>query len=192
MIASIRHQNDTPRQIAIKLILLLSLFVLSFRLLGGSTYHLILFVALGFIAYSLSYLIKYGNIEGWALHKGNITSISEEEYLSPLSNKRFVYPVISYEYSVNDKTCKSEIISVEKENIWKEALNEQGNEIHAYEKWWSGLKNHYELSVFVNPKKPAESVLINQLRSVRQAHHLSLLSSGVLLGFIYILLIILN
>lgn len=192
MISLIKQRKDTPPLLAIKLIVLLSVFVTSFQLLTGATFHLILIVSVSFIVYSLSYLLKYGQLQDWQLVKGKIIHIEEAEYNSPLSNKCFIYPVIHYEFTSQDQRVKSDLVSLEKENIWKETTNEQGKAIQNNEKWWSALKQGYELSVYTNPKDIKQSVLINKLRSDRQAFHLSILSSGLLLGVIWILLILLN
>lgn len=159
------------------------------------THHLILVIGAGMVFYSLHILKRYGDFQSWTLEKARIETIREvtdEQAEGSSGTLTYFYPEIKYHYTVNDKTYNSKTVSLEKQNIWCAESNIWGESLAENEKWWSALKVGYELSVYINPKNPENSVLIRNLRSSRRSHHLAILSGGILICFLWLLVALLK
>lgn len=158
-------------------------------------HHLILMIGAAMVFYSLRTLKHYGDLQSWNLEKAKIESIREvtdEQTEGTSGSVKYFYPEIKYHYTVNDNNYASKTVSLEKQNIWCAESNIWGETLTENEKWWSALKVGYELSAYINPKDPEESVLIRNLRNSRRSHHLAILSGGILICFLWLLVVLLN
>ena len=145
--------------------------------------------------YSLRILKRYGDLQSWSLEKGKIERIREITDEQPDGSSRalkYYYPKIKYHYTIKGKTFQSEQVSHEKQNIWRAGANIWGEPITENEKWWSALKVGYELSAYINPNNPEDSVLIKNLSNSRRSHHLAILLGGILISFLWILVVLLK
>jgi len=173
-------------------LLVAALFIFMFPEIA---HHLILVIGAGMVFYSLRILKRYGELQSWTLEKAMIETIREvtdEQAEGSSVTLTYFYPEIKYHYMVNDKTYNSKTVSLEKQNIWCAESNIWGESLTENEKWWSALKVGYELSAYINPKNPEDSVLIRNLRNSRRSHHLAILSGGILICFLWLLVVLLK
>ncbi len=158
-------------------------------------HHLILLIGGGMMFYSLRILKRYGDLQSWSLEKAKIEHIGEIIDEQPDGNAgtlKYSYPEIKYHYTVKDQIYQSETVSLEKQNIWCAEANIFGESLTENEKWWSALKVGYELSAYINPENPEDSVLIKNLSNSRRSHHLAILSSGILICFLWLLVVLIK
>ena len=158
-------------------------------------HHLILVIGAGMMFYSLRILKHYGDLQSWPLEKAKIDHIQEVVDEEPDGNTgtlKYYYPKIKYHYTIDGQSYHSDQVSLEKQNIWRAEANIWGKELTENEKWWSALKQGYELSTYINPNNPADSVLIKNLRNSRRSHHLTILSGGILINLLWLLVVLLK
>ena len=189
--------NPTQRILSFsaKLFAALSMAAIFIYMFPEIARHLILVIGAGMMFYSFQILKQYGDLQSWTLEKAKIETIrevSDEEADGSSRTVRYFYPEIKYHYTFKDKTYNSKTVSLEKQNIWCAESNIWGESLTENEKWWSALKVGYELSAFINPKNPEESVLIRNLRNSRRSHHLAILSGGILICFLWLLVVLLK
>ncbi len=189
--------NPTQRILSFSVKLFAALLVAAFFIFmfPEIAHHLILVIGVGMIFYSLRILKRYGDLQSWTLKKAKIETIREvtdEQAEGSSGTLTYFYPEIKYHYMVEDKTYNSKTVSLEKQNIWCAESNIWGESLTENEKWWSALKVGYELSAYINPKNPEDSVLIKNLRNSRRSHHLAILSGGILICFLWLLVVLLN
>ena len=173
-------------------LLIVAIFIFMFPAVA---HHLILLIGGGMMFYSLRIMKRYGDLQRWSLEKAKIELIREITDEQPDGNTgtlKYYYPEIKYHYMVNDQTYQSETVSLEKQNIWCAESNIWGETLTENEKWWSALKVGYELSAYINPDNPNDSVLIRNLRNSRRSHHLAILFGGILISFLWLLVVLLK
>ncbi|GAA0398925.1 hypothetical protein GCM10009133_04710 [Cocleimonas flava] len=180
---------------SVKLFVALFVVALLIFMFPEMAHHLILLIGAGMSVYSLRILKKYGDLQSWQLEKARIETLSEvtdEQTEGNSGAVKYYYPEIKYHYTVDEKTYTSKTVSLEKQNIWCAEKNVWGESLTENEKWWSALKVGYELSAYINPKNPAQSVLIKNISNTRRSHHLAILFGGILICFLWLLVVLLN
>ena len=173
-------------------ILVAAIFIFMFPHIS---HHLILFIGAGMMFYSLRILKRYGDLQSWNLEKArieNIREITDEQADGSFGTMQYFYPEIAYQYTVNGEIYNSKAVSLEKQNIWCAESNIWGESLTANEKWWSGLKVGYELSAYINPENPEDSVLIRNLKDSRRSHHIAILYGGILICLLWLLVVLLK
>lgn len=189
--------NPTQRILSFSVKLFAALLVAAFFIFmfPEIAHHLILVIGGGMVFYSLRILKRYGDLQSWTLEKAKIETIREvtdEQAEGSSGSLTYFYPEIKYHYTYKGQTYNSKTVSIEKQNIWCAESNIWGESLTENEKWWSALKVGYELSAYINPKNPEDSVLIRNLGNSRRSHHLAILSGGILICFLWLLVVLLK
>ncbi len=151
-------------------------------------HHFILLIGASMVFYSLTMLRRYGELQNWRLEKAKIETLREmtdEQVQRNSGTCNYFYPEITYHYHVNGHRYTSKTVSLERQNIWCAEENVWGEPLTENDKWWSALKVGYELSAYVNPKHPEQSVLIKNLSDSRRSYHVAILSGGILICFLW-------
>ena len=130
--------------------------------------------------------IKYLTSVNWKKTNAKIININIENKLEQIRSavRESIYPVITYEYVVNNVTYQGHNPSFDMRNLFKETNSAFGGTTMIWESW----KNDSIIEIFYNPRKPTESVIIRSLLPNRRNHYLALTVAGVLLVVIGALL----
>ncbi len=176
---------------SLKLMVLLSLAFSVMIFAPQHAHHLLLVIAATMLVSGWGSLLQYREQANWIETTASLKRISEceeEVAVSEVGRVRYFYPEIDYEYAVDDRSFESSVVCFEKESVWMPEVSDWGDPIPREDRWWSSLEPGDELPVYVNPRNPAEAVLIRDAGKARRSHHLALLTGGALLALAWLLL----
>lgn len=154
-------------------------------------HYLLLALALILIATGSKSLLTYIMASSWHKHPAIITSINEEsvDIVHRYAPIKYYYPLISYQYDFDGQNYTSSRVSFEVENIWISAIDNWGMEMPETDKFWSHWQTGDSIDVFINPKRPDQSVLVRDLNSKRKSHYLAYVVAGIIIGVAWLLIV---
>ena len=151
------------------------------------TVHLLLLIALVFIYLGSSRIITYIRARNWVSNTATVASISEGQSLVVLRYQKikFYFPLIEYIYQYGGNSYSSNRVSFEKQNIWIPEVDIWGMPLDNSKKFWKDWSKDSIILIYVNPKNPAQSVIIKNLNKKRSSHHFALIIAGLLVLLIW-------
>lgn len=157
------------------------------------TWHLLLVLAVGLVAWGWRGLSRYRALRRWTPVKARLLSfeeVAEKVSTSELSSMQYYHPVATYEYEIDGRTWQSDQVSLEKRNIWVPEKDAQDQVIPASSRAWHDWAAGGEIEAFVNPARPSEAVLIRDMHASRYSHYRSFVVAGVIGGLIWLVLLV--
>ncbi len=154
-------------------------------------HNLVLIISITLFTIGIYRLNKYNSLKKWIKLEAVISSIKEkhkEVALSEYAKVKYFYPEISYDYTINNYNHKSNSVSSNVENIWVCEIDNYGLETKDENMFWRSLKTGDTIDVFINPKQPQESVMVNTISKNYKSHNLALIISGVLIFSLWLYL----
>jgi len=152
----------------------------------------ILIVALTLMYQGAIWLRFYRSLNHWQKVDAVITALDEQWISSELASdysRKYRLPTIEYEYQLNEATHRSSRVSHEPENIWVPEVDSWGIETKAADKFWANWQVGSSIAVYIDPANHNRSVIINRLSKQRKSHHLALFIGGLILLFVWALLL---
>ena len=154
-------------------------------------HNLVFIVSITLFSIGAYRLNRYNSFKKWTKLKAVISSIKEKHKdvaLSEYTTVKYFYPEINYDYTINNKSYNSSLVSSNIENIWECEVDNFGVETKDKDMFWRSLKNDDVIDVFINPKSPKESVIINEFSTNYKSHNLALIISGILIFLLWLYL----
>lgn len=121
-------------------------------------------------------------VKRWPVVSGTITSIEEGSQniaASPYQTIKYIFPIVSYDFVWNGSAHSSSRVSCERENVWVPEVDVWGVE-NKGRRIWDNWVVGTPVTVYVNTKKPEESVLIPHVSRKRLSHQVALIAGGTL------------
>lgn len=151
----------------------------------------ILLIAIVLIATGSSRIFKYNEMNKWVQINAVIFSMKESwrnVALSATSTVKYYYPCIDYSYSFNNKQYNANRVAFDIQNIWVCEVDDWGLPLKEGDKFWHTWKEGSNITAYVNPKQPTQSVIFNKFSNKYKSHNIALIAGGLLLGAIWALL----
>lgn len=121
-------------------------------------------------------------VKRWPVTSGTITSIEEGfQYIaaSPYQTIRFIFPIVTYDFFWDGRAHSSNRVSCERENVWVPEVDAWGV-ANKGRRLWDDWAVGTQVTVYVNTKKPEDSVLVAHISRKRLSHHVALIVGGTL------------
>lgn len=128
-------------------------------------------------------MFLYNETNSWVKINGVILSFEElcKEVPDLYSTVKYYYPKATYKYNYENQEYQSNSIGNNMKNIQVCKTDSYGVETKPEKKFWSTWKENGNIEVYVNPKRPNESVIVNSMSKYFKLHNLALIISGILL-----------
>ena len=176
--------------IALKILALVCISGVVILVFPENKHHILLVIAGVLLTAGLGPLIKYNEQSKWGREKATLKSITEKEEIKVIGQynekMKYFYPELEYEYSIDGERHSGNTISFERENIWVPETNSWGEPTPEDKRWWHSLSAGDEITIFVNPRNPEETVVYPTVNTRRRSHHLALVLSSIILGLLWL------
>jgi len=168
------------------------IYIFSFFLVGAmfpdQMHNVALVLGLGFIGKAILTLVSFKNLSNRKEVKGRILNIEEKDievFMTPTATEIFHYPIIEYEYEINKKTYRNNKIGCNLDEYWAPEVNLWGEKAPNKDKFWYGWSADSIISIFINPKNDADSLLKNQVNKDRIFRQYILIVIGLICCFVW-------
>lgn len=150
-----------------------------------------LLIAIALIAIGGSRILKYNEMNKWVKIDAVILSMKESwknVALSATSTVKYYYPCTDYSYSFNNKQYNANRVAFDIQNIWVCEVDDWGAPLKEDDKFWHTWKEGSNITAYVNPKQPSQSVIFNKFSNGYKSHNIALIAGGLLTGAVWALL----
>lgn len=134
-------------------------------------------IGIGLMAWSVIHFAPYFRAREWPKTDAllRMVQIGRWEEPNQYGSTTYAYPVVEYEYEVNDRRYIGSSVSFEMRNVW-----ELADDLLAQRARWAGWKTGDRLPVYFDQEHPEHSVLFPRLTPRRRSHYLAIFVSGIL------------
>ncbi|HKJ62761.1 MAG TPA: DUF3592 domain-containing protein [Hyphomicrobiales bacterium] len=159
---------------------------------GDQSIHLALLIAFALMFYGYRGVLPYERAKDWVKGTAILLEYKEMSEVIPGDESRteYFFPLVWYEYRFNGEKHTGSQVSFEKENVWTANQTYWGGAQPESYKPWHAWEVGRIMDVYINPKKPEESVLMPTLSKARKSHHLAVTTAGAFVFILWILLVI--
>jgi len=181
--------------------LFISTYILAAVILAGIftiarpdlAHYLLLLLATLLVFVGASKLKRYSDKKDWIQSAAVLETVVERSKAIIESQygakRKYLYPEVEYEYIHDGQKYKSTALAESIQDVWVPEINMLGEKTPEAKKPWRNWGPGLKVPVYINPKDPRQTVILNQLSQKRRSHHLALIVSGVLIFFAWLLIV---
>lgn len=145
-------------------------------------HHALIFISFSFFGYALKELVAYKRKRNWLKTHATVMHAAERVWcISGRQIDQYFYPEVVYQYVHANQKHTNSLAFDEFENIRVPiTVNEQEvDSVGKRKRWWLGYAAGDAIEVFVNPKQPSQSVLVNTISTQRKVRLTLVFLAGV-------------
>ena len=153
-----------------------------------NTLELLLLMSFFLIVIGYLGIARLGICRDWLAVKAKILTIKEDwiEEKALYNSIKHYYPLIEYEYRVQDAVYRSDVVALDLKNIWVPEVDAWGTPITSDKKFWSNWKQGSEITVYVDTDNAERSVVDKNISPrVRRIYYILVFSGMVLMAFYF-------
>lgn len=134
-------------------------------------------IGIGLMAWSVIHLAPYFRARKWPKSEALLRTVQIGRWEEPnqYGSTTYAYPVVEYEYEVNDRRYVGSGVSFEMRNVW-----ELADDLLVQRAHWAGWKAGDRLPAYFDPEHPEHAVLFPRLTPRRRSHYSAIFVSGIL------------
>ncbi len=136
-------------------------------------------------------LVNHARASKWPSVEATVLGVSEDsiDVIMHYKALRHFYPKIRYQYTLQGVDYVSDRVSFQVEDVWVPEYDQWGIKTDGNAKFWRHWKEGEKIAAYVNPKDPAESVLIPRAARRNRSQQVALVVAGVLIGAVWFFLV---
>jgi hypothetical protein len=179
-------KRSIPRD-TIGILIVVSLVAIStivFFVFPNKLYYLLLIFSVGFFTFGVKGILPIIKSKNWKQVSATVVSIDEaheEVAYSEYQKIKYFFPLIEYTYEFDGEKYTSNNVSFDIQNIWIPEVDSFGNKTNDDQKSWSAWAVGSKIDVYVDPKRPSNSIVYKGLSKKRKSHIIALLLVGTIL-----------
>ena len=136
---------------------------------------LLILIGTGILLWVIFQIHRYRNLSNWHVVSGQINKYEIEQFKQPqvyiMANK--IKPSVLYVYEIDGDCYEGSRITLEDYTLISDPESKNNQ--------WPNFESNSDCTVYIDPKNPENSVLVQKILPYRRNHYLSLSIIGVLL-----------
>jgi hypothetical protein len=132
-------------------------------------------------------LVNDARASKWPSVEATVLGVSEDwiDVIMHYNALRHFYPRVRYRYTFQGVEYVSDRVSFQVEDIWVPEYDQWGIKTDGAAKLWRNWKEGGKIAAYVNPKNPAESLLVPRAARRNKSQQIALVVGGVLIGVVW-------